>query len=123
MVEQFGTELSNVAEKTNIPLKTLQQQAKDIGISTVQMAAGGLLNSEGAASMLGKLRGIAERTDKANAKPLSGEAGGVKAASVGVGSGNPEYEARSTLPADVAALEEANRGQLRPSSRPTQKPR
>ena len=76
MVEQFGTELSNVAEKTNIPLKTLQQQAQDIGISTVQMAAGGLL-TEGAASMLGKLRGIAERTDKANAKPLSGEAGGV----------------------------------------------
>jgi len=60
MIDQFGTELSNVAEKTHIPLKSIQDQAKEIGFSTVTMAAGGSA-LEGAGIVAGKIMGIADR--------------------------------------------------------------
>ena len=107
LVDQMGTELSNVAEKTKVPLKTLQDQLKEVGLQTAQMAAGGLL-MEGSGALAGKLKGIADRTDKANLAPT--EAGGVKVASKGVDLGklpNPEAERAVPLPPAEAAAAEA----------------
>ena len=109
LVEQMGVELSNAAEKTNVPLKSVQDQLKDIGMSTLTMAAGGLA-MEGTSAIAGKLKGIAERTDKANAKPSPDEAGGAKVAPEGGETGkpaNPQQEAAMPLPPAEAAAAEA----------------
>ena len=94
MVDQLGTELSNQAEKTHIPLKTLQDQAKEIGLSTVEMAAGGLA-LEGSSALIGKLSGIAERAKL----PPGAENRGMAA--------SPEQEGQVTLPPEDAARAEA----------------
>jgi hypothetical protein len=108
MVEQFGTELSNVAEKTNIPLKTLQQQVSDIGMGTAQMAPGGLV-LEGAGALVGHLQGIADRASKAEPSPNAqeGAAKPSEAPKAEVGP-TPEDEARQEAVLNTQAKTEVD---------------
>ena len=103
MVNQFGVELSNVAEKTHIPLKTLQEQAKEIGMNAIPMAVGGTVMEAGGMAMggiLSKLRGLGERADHPEEVPNAPE--GTEAGVTAKGEVPPRSEPLAPTPEAVA---------------------